>query len=232
MSNSKTTSPSVSRFRRYLSYIWEQEIQTTSSIFNPYLEVTMSRGRFRLNTENATYSFEDFYDNYFKSFKKYQISKRPLQKVLVLGLGLGSIPLMLIRRFNQYQAHFLGVEIDEVVINLCHQYFPEDLSNRLTTICEDAYEFVNQDNLEYDLIAVDVFLDNITPMKFRSKTFLSNLKRLLAPNAFLFYNTMTTSNAFYLQSHKFFEDRFQPVFQEAEVLQMESNRMFVFQKLQ
>lgn len=216
-------------FRRWLSYLWEQEIQITSSVFNPYLQVTMSRGRFRLNTENATYSFEDLYDNYFKSFKKYKLRNHRLQNVLVLGLGLGSVPIMLTNQFRQKQAHFWGVDIDEVVIDLCRQYIPPRLSKRLTVFCEDAYDFVAKDDMQYDLIAVDVFLDDLTPMKFRSIEFLQNLKQLLRPNALLFYNTMTVSNDSYLQSHRFFEDRFLPIFPEAEVFQMQSNRMLIFE---
>ncbi|MGB1243494.1 MAG: spermidine synthase [Chitinophagales bacterium] len=220
---------SIPLFRRWLSYIWEQEIQTTSSPFNPYLQVTMSRGRFRLNTENATYSFEDLYDNYFKSFKKYQLKNRQLQNVLVLGLGLGSVPVMLANQFRQEQARFLGVDIDEVVIELCRQYIPPKLSKRLTTFCEDAYNFVEKDDMKYDLIAVDVFLDDLTPMKFRSIEFLQNIKKLMRPSSLLFYNTMTVSNNSYLQSYQFFEDRFLPIFPEAEVFQMQSNRMLIFE---
>jgi len=226
----KTKSPSRPSFlRRWLSYVWDQKIQTTSSTFNPYLEVTLSRGRFQLNTEHATYSFEDLYDNYFSTFKKYNLQNRQLQKVLVLGLGLASVPSMLQSHFNQSRAHFFGIEIDEVVIELCRQYIRPDLSKRLTAFCEDAYDFVEQDDMQYDLIAVDIFLDDLTPMKFRSITFLQNLKRLLAPNAFLFYNTMTVSSAAYLESHGFFENRFLPVFPNAEVFQMDSNRMLIFE---
>lgn len=220
---------SIPLFRRWLSYIWEQEIQTTSSPFNPYLQVTMSRGRFRLNTENATYSFEDLYDNYFKSFKRYNLKNRKLQNILVLGLGLGSVPVMLANQFRQEQARFLGVDIDEVVIELCRQYIPPKLSKRLTTFCEDAYNFVEKDDMKYDLIAVDVFLDDLTPMKFRSIEFLQNIKKLMRPSSLLFYNTMTVSNNSYLQSYQFFEDRFLPIFPEAEVFQMQSNRMLIFE---
>ena len=226
----KTTLPSQpSLLRRWLSYVWEQKIQTTSSEFNPYLEVVLSKGRFQLNTEHATYSFEDLYDNYYRTFKKYNVQSRQLQKVLVLGLGLASVPLMLQGHFKQSQAHFFGVEIDNVVIELCRNYIQPDLSKRLTTFCEDAYDFVERDDMQYDLIAVDVFLDDLTPMKFRSIAFLQNLKRLLAPNAFLFYNTMTVSSNAYLESHGFFENRFLPVFSSAEVFQMDSNRMLVFE---
>ncbi len=221
------SSPTPSVFRRCLSYLWEQEIQTTSSVFNPYLEVTMSRGRFRLNTENATYSFEDLYDNYYKSFKKYDLQNRSLQKVLVLGLGLGSVPLMLLNHFQQNQAHFIGIDIDEVVIDLCRQYIPQNLSKRLTTFCEDAYHYVQIDDIQYDLIAVDVFLDDLTPMKFRSEVFLQNLKRLMHSKSLLFYNTMTISTHSYQQSHRFFEDRFLPIFPNAEILKMQSNRMLI-----
>ncbi|MGB1241318.1 MAG: spermidine synthase [Chitinophagales bacterium] len=218
-----------SLLHRWLSYVCEQKIQTTSSIFNPYLEVILSRGRFQLNTEHATYSFEDLYDNYYRTFKKYNLQNHQLQKVLVLGLGLGSVPLMLQSHFKQSQAHFFGVEIDEVVIELCRKYIKPDLSRRLTTFCEDAYDFVGRDDMQYDLIAVDIFLDDLTPMKFRSIPFLQNLKRLLAPNAFLFYNTMTVSSASYLESHGFFENRFLPTFPNAEVFQMNSNRMLIFE---
>ena len=52
----------TSHFKYWLSFLYDQTLTRSSSLYNPTLEVCLSRGRLRLNTKNATYSYEDLYD--------------------------------------------------------------------------------------------------------------------------------------------------------------------------
>ena len=82
-------------WKKILSYFFEFHIESAPSEINPHLYVSLNRGRYQLSTANAIYSFEDLYDNFFDAFKKVNLDQYPIKNVLVLGLGLGSIPLML-----------------------------------------------------------------------------------------------------------------------------------------
>lgn len=46
-------------------------------------------------TAHAVYSYEDRYDNFVRAFKKAKLHDRKIDNVLILGFGLGSIPIIL-----------------------------------------------------------------------------------------------------------------------------------------
>jgi len=216
--------------RHYLSYLWDQKLETAKSSYNPYLEVILSRGRLQLNTSNVTYSFEDLYRTFSDSFQQLNIQPTQFEKVLVLGGGLGSIPTMLEEKFAQ-EAEYDVVEIDEVVIELARRHLPTALLETMVFFCDDAFDFVYASVGErYDLITVDVFLDMSTPNKFRSKPFLKQLSKLLKPKGLLLYNTLTIKKHLKQQGKMFYENTFKELFRNSQAFTIEGNLMLVYQK--
>lgn len=222
--------PNIPRYKHYLSYLFELSLTRTSSAYNPYLEVLLSRGRTRLNTKVATYSFEDLYRNYNNAFTKLNIRQQRLDKVLLLGLGLGSVPMMLETKFGQ-SASYTAVEIDEVIIRLAQQYLPDSVKAALTVHCADAHTFVQTDGGSYDLIAMDIFIDLDTPSEFRSDEFVGILKKLLKRGGYLLYNTLTLTDALKTQSEAFFNQIFKKHFPDAMTFQTAGNLMLVAKML-
>ena len=104
-------------WKRFLSYLFEIHIESTSSEYNPHLYVSLQKGRYQLSTANAVYSFEDLYDNFSDAFKEIDLDRLNIQNVLILGFGLGSIPIILEQNFKK-KYHYTGVEIDEEVLYL------------------------------------------------------------------------------------------------------------------
>ena len=92
---------SISKITHWLSFVYDQPLAQTSSVYNPTLEVCLSRGRLRLNTKNATYSYEDLYDAFYQPFQYLKLKQLKLSKVLVLGGGLASVPVMLQKNLNK-----------------------------------------------------------------------------------------------------------------------------------
>ncbi|MEM7104188.1 MAG: hypothetical protein AAF502_13705 [Bacteroidota bacterium] len=88
-------------WKKLVSYVYEFSVECIEGKFNPYLEVLYSKGRYQLATENAIYSHEDLYTNYFEAFVKIQLNQQSIDNVLILGLGLGSIPVMLENNFGK-----------------------------------------------------------------------------------------------------------------------------------
>ena len=109
-----------------ISHFWDVPVETTSSQFNPLLRVLLSRGRYQLTTRNAVYSFADLYDNFRVALAQVKWETWHGRKVLVLGLGLGSIPYMLEKHF-WHSMEYTAVEIDEEVVYLANKYVLRDL---------------------------------------------------------------------------------------------------------
>ena len=220
----------ISKIKHWLSFFYEQPLAQSSSIYNPTLEVCLSRGRLRLNTKNATYSYEDLYDAFYEPFRYLNISQLKLKKVLVLGGGLASVPIMLQKKFRQNDAIYTLVELDEAVIKLAQEFVAEKYLKNVIFYCDDAYDYVTECKEKFDLIAVDIFLDICTPNKFRSADFLNNLEKILAPDAHLIYNTLMLDDISAEMSNDFYKNNFSTIFPKNQQIRTKGNNMLLFQE--
>ncbi|MDX1685969.1 MAG: methyltransferase domain-containing protein, partial [Saprospiraceae bacterium] len=194
-------------FKKLLSYITDIHLESRESEHNEELHVVLSRGRHQLCTPNAIYSFDDLYDNYRNAFKKVDIGNRNYDTVLILGLGLGSIPYMLENLFNCF-FHYTAVEIDEEVVELANKYCLSQLESHIETIVADAHEFILQNERQFDLVCMDVFVDDIIPAKFHRREFLTALKGSISPGGLLMYNRLARTPKDRRASRSFFEGHF------------------------
>lgn len=139
--------------------------------------------------ENASYTLlvggyiqsgtlmEKIWKETFKSL----LPKLKAKNVLILGLGAGSI-IPIIRKANQ-NSSIIGVEIDEVIIKIAQDYFPENLHN-IEIKVDDAIQFVNklvkkkQKGPIFDLIVVDCYIGDKQPEDTKTLKFLVSLKTI------------------------------------------------------
>ena len=214
----------VPGWKKWLSYLWEFHLESAPSEINPHLYVSLKRGRFQLCSEHAVYSYGDLYRNFDKAFSKIPFGEKKEWRVLVLGLGLGSIPQLLEQKYR-CNFHCTAVEVDETVVELAQDYTLSDLKAPIEVICTDAWWYVQQSTEQFDLIAMDVFLDDVIPENFESTDFLEALKDLLAPDGWLVYNRLAASPADVKASRDFLEGPFRQVFPEAGMLPVMVNWM-------
>ncbi len=218
----------ISFFKRWLSYLYPVVLEAREGTHNPYLEVALSRGRFQLNTENAIYSFGDLYTNFFKSFQQISLDERDIKEVLILGFGLGSIPEMLEKNFHK-NYHYTGVEIDEEVIYLADKYVVKHLKSPIELVCADAEIFAATCSQTYDLVCIDIFLDDVIPATFEQVDFLQNVKRLLAPEGQLLINRLSFTPENRKSNLVFLNNTFLKVFPDGSYLDLDDNWMFLSQ---
>ncbi len=216
----------ISFGHKILSYFKDVEIETISSEFNPVLSVCIKNGRYQLCTEEAVYSYADKYDNFRLSFDKINFQHLEMDNVLLLGLGLGSIPFMLEKNY-QYDFQYTAVEIDESVIYLAEKYVLSDLKSPITVIQADADIFMQQHDECYDMIAMDVFDSDVVPENFESFSFLKNLKSCLSANGFVIYNRLAVTPQDRRESRQFFEDQFKVIFPNAIMMNILGNYMLI-----
>lgn len=213
-------------WKRLLSYLFEIHIESTSSEHNPYLQISLNNGRYQLCTANAIYSYEDLYYNFLEAFKKIDLDRLNIQNVLVLGFGLGSIPIILEHNFGK-KYYYTGIEIDEEVLYLANKYAIPKITSGIELICADAADFVQLSTLKYDMIAVDLFQDDLVPQQFEAIAFLEQVKNLLNPKGILLYNRLAQNSGDIIQSENFYLNHFKKVFDEGTFIDVNDNWMLL-----
>lgn len=215
-------------WKKWLSHFKEISLEQTSSPYNPYLEVLLVEGRHQLVTADAIYSFDDKYINFDYTFKKIDWDKFSGNRVLVLGLGLGSVILLLEKKF-QKKMDYTAIEVDPVICRLCSEYTLPDIKSFVEVIPSEAMKFLNTDEQKYDIIIMDIFQSGSIPMKFQSSEFLTTLKDRLEKNGLLLYNRLNIT-----EDHKRENVEFAPVmaalFHEMTTLPIKDNLVVVSDK--
>jgi hypothetical protein len=123
----------IPTWKKWLSHLTPLTIEEAGSIQNPELSVMLDRGRLQLLSGDAIYSWDDLYHNFTKAFEVLQPEKRTIEDVLLLGLGLGSVPYILEKK-HQTKYHYTAIEWDETVSELAERYTLSRLESPATVI--------------------------------------------------------------------------------------------------
>jgi spermidine synthase len=217
------------KWKIWLSYLMEIHLESAPSDLNPHLYVSLRRGRLQLSTAHAIYSFEDLYTNFLYAFRQMRLDALPGNDVLLLGLGLGSVPVILERVFR-YSFHYLAVELDPNVIYLANKYSLSKLDASITTIAADAFAYMDQQEEQYALVCMDVFLDDVTPAVFQQQYFLERLKEALLPGGVLMYNCLYRNAEDKSATEEFYQQQFLPAFPNGTYLDVQGNWMLISDK--
>lgn len=219
----------IPAWKKWLSYLMEWHLESAPSPINPHLYVSISRGRFQLSTARAIYSYGDLYDNFSRTFQRMDFERWPVENVLLLGLGLGSVPYMLEKVFHQ-KCRYTAVEIDESVVYLAHKYVLSDLQSPVDVFCTDAFAYVEWCEDSYDLIAMDIFLDDVIPSEFETIAFLQRLSTLLSPDGVLLFNRLARTSDDLRKTKDYYTNVFHQVFPDAAFLDVRGNWILVNNK--
>lgn len=218
-----------SRWRNFLSYFADQTLEACEGDHTDYLAVVLRKGKLLLQANGAVYSWEDHYYNFRQAFEKLDWAKLPGKETLLLGLGLGSIPQLTEELFDQV-LHYTAVEYDEVVAELAEHYLLYRLKSPVETVIADAEAFVAQDYRKYDLILIDLFVDDEVPEQFNNPEFLRKLNLMLTPGGCLITNRLTFTDKDRNQTAAYWRTVFLEVFPEADFLDVKSNWMMFSDK--
>lgn len=216
------------KFKEFLSHVYEFPIEQVESRYSTLLNISYYKGRYLLSTRNAVYSFADKYSSFLQAFKKIDLKNRNIQKVLLLGYGLGSIPQILQQHY-QFKGHFTAVEIDPVIIDLAKRYGYMPEQSKIDVYCADAYDFVKSDKEQYDLICADIFIDDTIPESIESDAFLHNLSRLLHPkNGLLLYSRLQSDDFQRSATQAFKNNHFKKIFYPIVEIDTKGNLILLY----
>ena len=123
---------------------------------------------------------DDFPMLYARVVERAAIFPQDIKRVLVLGLGAGSIPVYLDRFLPD--AAIDTVELDPGVIDVAKKYFGLRETKKFHLIESDARVFLNRHTEPYDLIMVDAYTGSYIPFHLMTKEFYQLVRDRLAPH--------------------------------------------------
>ncbi len=174
----------MKRLKKILSYIWPQTT-VVSSQRNGNLEITTYNGKKVLNSRHANYSFGSLQRILEYGLSKIEMSR--LHSVLILGMGGGSVIKSIRQKFN-FKGFIRAVEIDEKIISIAKSEFNIARTPDIIIENADAFEFVQNHQKQYDLIIIDLFIDNEVPRQFYSVQFCNNISKLVTDGGYVLFN--------------------------------------------
>lgn len=126
-----------------------------------------------------------------KGVKQISTDQYPKPRILILGLGGGTLAGLLSQRWPK--ARMTGVEIDPKIIEIGKKYLGLEKVPKLEIITGDAVEFVEESRLKrekHDLVFVDLYLADQVPPRCETSKFLIGLERKLAENGLVVFNRL------------------------------------------
>lgn len=212
------------RWRKWLSYLMDQTLEFGEGDHGDELAVLLRKGKLLLQSNGAIYSWEDNYYNFRRAFERLDWEALPGDRVLLLGLGLGSVPQMTEELFGK-RLDYTAVEYDEAVVALAEDYLLYRLHSNITTVIADAAVYVAQTRERFDLVLVDIFVDDKIPEVFNTAGFAERLKTLLVPGGCVISNRLTFRAADKSIAEVYYRDVWKTVFENAAMLDVSSNWM-------
>ncbi len=212
----------VSNASKYLKFLSSKElIEKTGSAVNNTLEVLKVGDILMLNSANTNYSFGGLHRVFRKAFEKAGIAERDVSNVLILGFGAGSVASILLEEYK-ISCQIKAVENDPEVIRLGREYFNTQRYAGLEVVEADAEEFIRNENMHYDLIIVDLYVDFEVPAFCHSPEFISGLHRCLAEKGMIMFNKMLYNYKTRQEAHEL-EKKFNSLKGSVKVLKIREN---------
>lgn len=215
----------IKRWQKLISYLINYPLENKKSKWSEKLLLKLNNGSLELSTENAVYSYGRYYYAFGESYKRLNISQYPIENVLILGLGMGSILELLEEHFDKL--NFVGVEADNKVIELFNKYICPKKGFNIEIKNDDAYEYVQKREQTFDLINIDLFIDDVIPHPFHDITFLDNVKKLLSKDGIVLFNRLDSKAAYKQYNKEYWKLKFQNVFPNSQSLKIRNNLMLV-----
>ena len=111
------------------------------------------------------------------------------KKMLIIGLGGGSIPKKVQKEFPQMEID--AVEIDPEVIKMSKDFFNVKESSLLRLHAQDGRLFMARTPQQYDIILLDAYFTDAMPFHLTTKQFFELAQKKLTPNGIIVANLIS-----------------------------------------
>lgn len=119
------------------------------------------------------------------------------KKILVIGLGGGTLPMTLSRLLPNSEID--SVEIDPAVVRVAKKFFRFTTSPRMRVYEEDGRVFIKKAGkrgIQYDLVMLDAYDHEYIPEHLLTREFLTEVKKVLTSDGVLAANTYSMSGLY------------------------------------
>ena len=111
------------------------------------------------------------------------------KKMLLIGLGGGSIPKKLNKEFPNLEID--AVELDPEVIKIAKDHFNIKESKQLRLHAQDGRLFLTRTQNQYDIIMLDAYFTDAMPFHLATKQFFELAQKKLTPNGIIVANLIS-----------------------------------------
>src|SRR5688572_7459029 len=126
----------------------------------------------------------------YSKYTSIGLTFRPdAKKMLIIGLGGGSIPKKLQKEFPKMEID--AVEIDPEVIQLAKNHFNVRDGKNLRLHAQDGRLFLNRAQTQYDIIMIDAYYSDAMPFHLATREFFELAQRKLTPNGIVVANLIS-----------------------------------------
>lgn len=173
---------------RLLSYVWPVRLARYHGAFGP-LEVAYEYGVKVLNTPNANQSHGSLHTIWQRVFRQVLSTEDPPTSVLLMGLGGGSV-VKILRDERGIGAPITAVELDPAMVRIATDHFGLLGFPEVEVVIGDALAKLDEFAGPYDLVVVDVFVDDQVPPGMARPEVIDRLISLTSKGGQLLINTM------------------------------------------
>jgi spermidine synthase len=133
------------------------------------------------------------------------------QRILIIGLGGGTIPSFLHKHYPQTRIDV--VDIDPDVVDVARKYFGFQEDPRLQAYVADGRRFIEECRDPYDLIFLDAFDRDSIPYHLATREFLRATRKALKPDGVVASNIWSSyTNALHDSMLRTYRDVFPDVY--------------------
>ena len=125
---------------------------------------------------------------YVRYFHLALAIKPDIQRVLVIGLGGGSVVKRMWRDYPESRID--AVELDPEVVAIARELFELPDDERIEVAVGDGREFLRQCRRTYDIVIVDAFDDDHVPPHLTTEQFFREVRDHLTADGVLAFNTI------------------------------------------
>ncbi len=109
-----------------------------------------------------------------------------IRRVLLIGLGAGSIPKRFTRDYADVSVD--SIELDPAVVDVAKRFFEVKEDGRHRIVVQDGRVFVRRTEAKYDLIILDAYFAEGIPFHLATREFLETVRGRLAPGGIVVSN--------------------------------------------
>ncbi len=176
---------------------WEKGLTYEGESVYNYLQVYEDEDEVLLSTNvlfgvQSVYEKSDhltgmYYDYAMAAPMMAQVNEKEELNILILGMGTGTFATQCERYFGKdTTVNIEGVEIDEDITELAHEFF--HLSDEIPVHTYDGRAFLNAIDKTYDVIMVDAYQDITIPFQMSSVEFFTLVKEHLTEDGVMVVN--------------------------------------------